>query len=403
MPRPELFTTAAEYEYALPPHRIAQHPLPDRAAAKLLVAGPVGALQDATVRDLPTLLPPDTLLVVNDTRVVPARLVFHKPTGARVEVLCLQPVEGGMASGLNQRTMARWWCRVGNAKKWKPEQNLALEGPAGPSLWATKGEPAGNAFDVRFSWTPPEKTFGEVLAALGSVPLPPYLNRAPNASDTARYQTVFAQQPGAVAAPTAGLHLTPEILAQLRQKGVQTCPVTLHVGAGTFQPLAEGPVRNHTMHAEEVAVPQEALEKLAAHTGPVVVVGTTSLRTIESLCWHARAVAAGSASAAKLAVPQWPQEKRSGAAILPLLRQLCDRLKAEGAARVEGKTQLMIAPGYAFQRAEGLLTNFHQPGSTLLVLTAAWLGTERWKAVYAHALANGYRFLSYGDANLYWR
>ncbi|MFD1468292.1 S-adenosylmethionine:tRNA ribosyltransferase-isomerase [Hymenobacter caeli] len=394
------------FTYDLPPGRIAPAPLPDRAASRLLVSRG-GVIQDRTFRDLPGELPPGTLLVFNDTKVVRARLLAQRPTGGAVELFCLEPVapHRALEPALAQTGACTWRGLVGNGRRWK-EGPVAVEftAPDGQpaTLWAARqAREAGGTALLDFRWEPVYLTFAEVLHAAGHLPLPPYLGRPDTAADAVRYQTVYAAHEGAVAAPTAGLHFTPELLAELARRGVATAHVTLHVGAGTFQPVKAAQMAEHPMHTEPLIVTAALLRQLLAHRPrPVIAVGTTSLRTLESLYWLGAALAAGAPVGPELAVGQWqPYENAPDVAPDVALGALLRHLESTGTEALAANTRLLIAPGYRFRLVQGLITNFHQPESTLLLLVAALLGPG-WRAVYDHALATGYRFLSYGDSSL---
>lgn len=399
-----------DFYYDLPAERIAPEPLPDRAASRLLVSRQ-GVIEDKTFRDLPAELPAGSLLIFNDTRVVRARLLAQRPTGGVVELFCLEPVapHRALEPALQQTGAATWRCLVGNGRRWKSGPvSLRFDVAGQPAtLWAERqATEAGGESLINFRWEPAALPFAEVLRAAGHLPLPPYLHRPDTATDAVRYQTVYAAHEGAVAAPTAGLHFTPEVLAELAARGLASGYVTLHVGAGTFQPVKAETMAGHPMHAEPIIVQASLLRQLLAHRPhPVIAVGTTSLRTLESLYWLGAALARQPASVgAELRVDQWqpyaplaPGE----AEIAPeaALQALLAHLEASGSAAIEASTQLLIAPGYRFRLAQGLITNFHQPESTLLLLVAALLGPG-WRQVYDHALSHGYRFLSYGDSSL---
>jgi S-adenosylmethionine:tRNA ribosyltransferase-isomerase len=404
-----------DFTYPLPTDRIASEPLPDRAASRLLVSKR-GALSDKVFRDLPSELPAGSMLVFNDTRVVRARLRARRPTGGQVELFCLEPVapHRSLELALQQTGRCTWRCLVGNGRRWK-EGPVTLEFETADghtaTLWAERqAQEAGTAL-IDFRWEPATLPFAEVLRTGGHLPLPPYLGRPDTATDAVRYQTVYAAVEGAVAAPTAGLHFTPELLAELQQRGFSTGHVTLHVGAGTFQPVKANRMADHAMHTEPILVSAALLRQLLAHRPhPVVAVGTTSLRTLESLYWlgvtqmqASRSTTPGARSAEELLVTQWqPYETvDSAAAVSPeaALTALLAHLEASGTDTLQASTQLLIAPGYRFRLVDGLITNFHQPESTLLLLVAALLGPD-WRAVYNHALVKGYRFLSYGDSSL---
>ena len=403
-----------DFTYDLPPGRIAAEPLPDRAASRLLVSRG-GSLEDRHFADLPAALPPGALLVFNDTKVVRARLFCHKPTGAVVELFCLEPVapHTALEPAMQQTGTCVWRCLVGNGKRWKDGPvTLDFEAQGQPAtLLAHRAQAEDGTALVRFAWQPAALPFAEVLHAAGRLPLPPYLNRAATPADAVRYQTVYAAHEGAVAAPTAGLHFTPELLAQLRAQGFGTAHVTLHVGAGTFQPVKAARMADHPMHTEPLVVTAALLRQLLAHRPrPVIAVGTTSLRTLESLYWlgagllqHPATNAAAHPAAhraAPLLVAQWqPYATADSPTPEAALHALLAHLEALGTDTLEARTCLLIAPGYAFRLVQGLVTNFHQPESTLLLLVAALIGPP-WRTVYAHALAHNYRFLSYGDSSL---
>jgi S-adenosylmethionine:tRNA ribosyltransferase-isomerase len=388
-----------DFTYDLPVERIAQHPLAERDASKLLVYKE-GGITDDRFGSLAKHLPEGALLVLNDTRVVKARIVSHRATGARIECMVLEPENGRpMELALQDRRMTRWWCMVGNAKRWTGE--ALTVGQGNKVLRAERKEHRDGEHLIEFSWDN-EETFAAMLSAHGHVPLPPYMKRKEDAEDPSRYNTVFAERDGSVAAPTASLHFTPDVLRSLRERRVEMAKVTLHVGAGTFLPVKSERMEGHAMHTEQVRIPRTTVELLRDTIGhsPIVPVGTTALRTIESLCWFGDDLLDGLANE-EMNVPQWrpydPAPKDTRDSLDAVLRWMDDRAVDE----VTGRTGVMIAPGYRFRLAEGLVTNFHQPGSTLLLLVAALIGPE-WRKVYAHALASDYRLLSYGDGSLLW-
>lgn len=403
------------FTYPLPAHRIAPEPLPDRAGSRLLVSR-AGQLTDKTFRDLPGELPPGALLIFNDTRVVRARLLARRPSGGQVELFCLEPVapHRSLELALQQTAHCTWRCLVGNGRRWKDGpvtlDFTAADGQAATLRAERRVQEAGSAL-IDFQWEPAALPFAEVLRAGGHLPLPPYLGRPDTATDAVRYQTVYAAAEGAVAAPTAGLHFTPELLAELTDQGFATGHVTLHVGAGTFQPVKAEQMADHPMHTEPILVRAALLRQLLAHRPrPVLAVGTTSLRTLETLYWlgvgllhNPNPPTAENQAPPELLVTQWqPYEMAAAAAhISPAaaLTALLRYLEANRTDTLQASTRLLIAPGYRFRLIDGLITNFHQPESTLLLLVAALLGSE-WRAVYEHALAHDYRFLSYGDSSL---
>ena len=393
--------TMDSVHYALPGERIAQYPLAERDACKLLHFR-AGRITDHVFRDLPALLPPGALLVMNETRVVNARLIFQRSSGARIEVLCLEPAGGkAVEEAFQERGAARWKGFVGNARRWKPDEVLRSRLDALEISVERAGEHV-----LLFSWSPASLTFAEVLDRIGHVPLPPYMQRPDEVADKDRYNTVFALHEGSVAAPTASLHFTQDVLEQLDARGIRRTGLTLHVGAGTFLPVKGDRIAEHHMHQEQVRVPLKALQALREQVGrgPVVAVGTTALRTLESIYWHG-VDRLHDRSGMHIDVDQWrPYEATAGPLPSPgaVLDRLLDDLGRSGEDQLVGATRLLIAPGYRVRMAGGLVTNFHQPGSTLLLLVSAFVGPD-WRRVYDHALANGYRFLSYGDSSLLWR
>ena len=399
-----------DFTYPLPPERIAPEPLPDRSASRLLVSRG-GIITDQHFRDLAGELPAGSLLVFNDTRVVRARLLARRPTGGQVELFCLEPMapHRSLELALQQTRHCTWRCLVGNGRRWK-EGPVTLEFTTAEGQAATlhaerQAQETGTAL-IDFRWEPATLPFAEVLRAAGHLPLPPYIARPDTATDAVRYQTVYAAAEGAVAAPTAGLHFTPEILAELQAKDFSIGHITLHVGAGTFQPVKADHMAGHPMHTEPILVTAALLRQLLAHRPrPVLAVGTTSLRTLETLYWLGVGLLQKPEQNTPhaLLVTQWqPYEQATAAASISpeaALAALLQHLEVLGTDTLEANTRLLIAPSYRFRLVDGLITNFHQPESTLLLLVAALLGPG-WRAVYDHALAHDYRFLSYGDSSL---
>lgn len=384
-----------EYNYPLPDERIAKHPLRERDRCKLLVRRGDGALEDHTFSELPALLPDGAMLLYNNTRVINARLRFRKESGALIEIFCLEPVspvDYAVNFACTGAEGVEWQCFVGNSKRWKEGP---LKGLVGDSiLTAERVEKIGNASIVRFTWTG-EMTFAEVIAAAGELPIPPYLNRATEQSDAEDYQTVFSRIDGSVAAPTAGLHFTPELLRAVDAAGMQRRELTLHVGAGTFQPVKSEHIGEHEMHSEFISVDRRLIEELAETERPVVAVGTTSVRTLESL-YHLGCLAAQGRSIAE--VPQWYPYSDEHTHLSR--REALGALAAVCGERLVATTRVIIAPGYDYKVVDGIITNFHQPKSTLLLLVSAFVGSD-WRTMYDHALNDSsYRFLSYGDACL---
>jgi S-adenosylmethionine:tRNA ribosyltransferase-isomerase len=455
----------SEFNYELPDASVAKYPLHERDQSKLL-CWEEGAISDHHFADLPSLLPEGSMLVFNNTRVIHARLHFVKSTGALIEVFCLEPTDPrDYVHSFAQTSSCRWKCIVGNLKRWKGEvlrMEVAMgndgetEGPrdgakkegekgrggegasATPGIAASRdvacnvsenlihsekailsenlihsvkvilsaelmGELEGG-FEIRFSWDNPEFAFAEILEAAGNIPIPPYLHRASEEIDLTVYQTVYAKIKGSVAAPTAGLHFTPRVLESLDARQISCEELTLHVGAGTFQPVKSDTIGGHQMHTEHFTVSRDLIERLMHPHGGVVAVGTTSVRTLESLYWIGCKIAHNPLTAPdQLPVSQWEPYREVVGHIeaRTALQSILEWMDARRLTSLETSTQIMILPGYRFRIISGLVTNFHQPQSTLLLLISAILG-EEWKRVYAHALAGGYRFLSYGDANLYW-
>ena len=385
-----------DFTYNLPDERIAHHPLEERDASKLLVYRRGEPIQTNPFRSLATCLDSDSVLVFNNTKVIHARLLFAGGNGARIEVFCLEPIED---SGL-----WIWRCMVGNAKRWKPDEVLHLEQEdmrIAARLVGREEDLFIVAFELK-SAVP--NGFDVVLEQLGKIPLPPYIKRQAGEADQARYQTVYAQHKGSVAAPTAGLHFTERVLSDLDASGIKRMEVTLHVGAGTFAPVKAETMAGHIMHQERISVPRTFFEELEKQPhARLVAVGTTSLRTMETLYWCGVKVAQNpGALLSQTCVHQWePYEINGGITWREAYAALHNYLKSNGLDVLEGQTQLLIAPGYSIKTASGLITNFHQPNSTLLLLVAACIGDD-WRNVYEYALHNDYRFLSYGDSSLLW-
>ena len=395
----------ADYNYPLADERIAKHPLSARECCKVLFhCG--GEIAEYHFSDVPALLPSDSLLVYNNTRVINARLRFRKSTGSMIEIFCLEPVAPRDYQLIFQTTeRCTWLCLVGNSKRWKQgalSQQVEVEGEP-VTINATRGERRGNAFEITFDWDGNDVTFASVLEALGEIPIPPYLNRGTEESDLTDYQTVYSHIDGSVAAPTAGLHFTDEVLAECDRRGIERRELTLHVGAGTFQPVKSDNIGDHGMHTEFISVPRALLEELATTSRKVVAVGTTSVRTLESLYFVGQILEDNpDASEEELRVTQWmPYTTPCQISTQKALENIVAYLDRHGASDYVGSTQLMIAPGYSYRLVKGMITNFHQPQSTLLLLVAAFVGNENWRGIYDYALAHDFRFLSYGDACLF--
>ncbi len=422
-----------EYNYPLPDERIAKYPLANRDQSKLLIYRD-GKVSEDQFYHIGEYLSADSLLIYNNTRVIQARLEFHKNTppnptqpqhnptqsqGARIEVFCLEPLEPhDYQLSLGSTSGCTWKCMIGNAKKWKSGAlSLPVQLPSGEhiTLSAEKGEQTGNTFAVRFWWNTPASnlsplasnlniSFAEILDAVGELPIPPYLNRKTEESDKTTYQTVYSRIKGSVAAPTAGLHFTDNVLNGLRQKGIQTAEVTLHVGAGTFQPVKVADANQHTMHTEIIAVPRETIATLMANLGHIVAVGTTSMRTLESLYFIGEELCAGfrmpDSEDTTLSVAQFvPYQQEHTLSTREALQALLDYLDNTQQDTLHAETQIMIKPGYQFRVVDQLITNFHQPKSTLLLLVSAFVGGD-WHTIYDYALSHNFRFLSYGDSSI---
>ena len=403
-PTPPQEININDFSYELPEHRIAKFPLEQRDASKLLVYKD-GNLNHTVFRNLPEQLPTGSLLLFNDTKVIHARLYFTLPNGKRLEILCLEPLQPAeYQQNFSHTQSVRWKCLVGGNRKWKSGQiEKTFSTPHGDvTLTATRLGRTADAFEIQFDWNAPKLAFGELLAAAGIIPLPPYLNRETQAEDEDRYQTVYAREKGSVAAPTAGLHFTDQVFQDLDAKGIQRAFVTLHVGAGTFKPVSADALGEHEMHEESIYLQRDTLHTLytaVAENRPIIPVGTTSLRLLESLYWHASQIQQGTAQT-HIDVPQWiPYQNLPRISAAEALQTLLQHMDRRQTNELQGYTQLIIAPSYTFGIAKGIITNFHQPRSTLLLLIAALIGQD-WRRVYDFALQHNFRFLSYGDSSL---
>lgn len=394
----------ADYNYELPDDRVAKYPLPNRDESKLLVYKN-GSFEESVFNRITDYLPKDSLLVFNNTKVIHARIFFRKETGSSIEVFCLEPYNMAVSEAFEQRKECRWMCFVGNNKKWKSGKlsREIIDGDKKINLTVSREEACGNAWIVLFEWDDDSYSFAHIIEKAGTIPLPPYLNRAAEADDKERYQTVYAQHEGSVAAPTAGLHFTPNVFAKLKNIGIDTEFVTLHVGAGTFKPVDSETIGEHEMHVERIQITRENVENLLKHIHqPIIAVGTTSVRTLESLYWIGVKLCYGLVSN-DLSVEQWEpyelsEKQRIGAE--ESLSKVLAFMDDNDLDVLYGSTKLMIAPGYEYRIVKGIVTNFHQPQSTLLLLVSALIG-EVWKQGYSYALNNGFRFLSYGDSCLF--
>lgn len=395
----------SDYNYTLPPERIARYPLAHRDQSKLLVYDK-GKISRHVFKDIAGFIPEYSLLICNNTKVIQARLHFRKPTGALIEIFCLEPhLPNDYQLIFEQREHCEWQCLVGNKKKWK-DGKLALHfalGNNNVTLEAEITETAENHVVVRFSWNG-KFSFAEILEAVGELPIPPYLNRETEESDKETYQTVYSKIDGSVAAPTAGLHFTQNVFDSLKKRNIECDEVTLHVGAGTFKPVKATEINGHEMHSEYICVKRHTIERLIAHGGHCTAVGTTSVRTLESLFYIGLKIMRNpNISPDQLHVEQWlpydTLEADNDIDPLQPLNAILTWLDTHNLSTIHTTTQIIIAPGYKYHIVERIITNFHMPQSTLLLLVSAFIG-EDWKQVYDYALDNDFRFLSYGDSSI---
>jgi S-adenosylmethionine:tRNA ribosyltransferase-isomerase len=389
-----------DFTYLLPDERIAKYPLEKRDESKLLVYQNE-VISDFKFNQISSILDENALLISNETKVIAARLLFQTSSGANIEVFCLEPYSPAeINQSLQSNTSVQWMCMIGNSKKWKPEESLTMACNEF-NLIVKKVVPQQNGWVISFEWDQSSKTFADILSQAGHIPLPPYLNRTDEESDKVRYQTIFAKHEGSVAAPTAGLHFSNEVVDDLATKNIHFATVTLHVGAGTFLPVKSDTLEGHHMHEEIFMVTLDSLHKIRNNNGQRIVVGTTSLRTIESLYWTAVQLQENATlNLSDCHVTQWmPYEKTQTMTANEALDLLIHHAEKNNLVQISGKTSLLIAPGYDIKMVDGIITNFHQPNSTLLLLISAMVGDD-WKKIYAHALQNNYRFLSFGDSSL---
>lgn len=391
-----------DFDYPLPEGRIAKFPLERRDASRLLVYR-IGDISERTFADIGSVVPRGTLFVFNETKVVRARLIMHKASGARVEVFCLEPhAPADYERAFAAKGCCEWSCIVGNLKKWKEGEVEIPFDHNGRScrLAATLAERGAREHIVRFGWDA-DISFGQLLEHLGRIPIPPYLNRDSEEIDNTRYQTVYSRFEGSVAAPTAGLHFTGELIERLRAEGFGFAGITLHVGAGTFLPVKEEDAARHAMHTEHFEVSLASLRQLRASLGHIVAVGTTSVRTLESLPALGWRIRTGGDPQCGRTVGQWePYDIPADYTGAGALDDLAAYMEARGLERLKASTQIMITPrGFRFRLVGGLVTNFHQPRSTLLLLVSAFVGDD-WRRIYDYALREGFRFLSYGDSSI---
>ncbi len=397
-----------DFTYFLPDEKIALFPLAQRDQSKLLIYEEGNISQD-TYANISNVVPENSLLIFNNTKVIQARIFFQKSTGGVIELFCLEPYEENneYVTIMSKTRSVKWKCFIGGVSKWKEEwlyKNIQVEDTL-VSLQVRIVQTIPDAFVVEFFWDSDSITFSEVLEACGEIPLPPYIKRKADAADSDRYQTIYARHDGSVAAPTAGLHFTPAILKSLENKNCSIDYVTLHVGAGTFKPVKASTMEQHEMHAEWIDVNVATIENiLQSLSKTIVATGTTSLRTIESLYWMgAKVYLHPEISLQEISISQWevyePEMNNATIDSSVALQSLIDWLKVNNLNKLFTKTQILITPGYKFRIANKLITNFHQPQSTLLLLVAAILGDD-WKRVYDYALQNEFRFLSYGDGSI---
>jgi len=395
-----------DFFYHLTPEKIAQFPVAKRDESKLLIYRDQ-EISQSLFKNIPDYIPSGSLLVFNDTKVIHTRLLFRKNTGAEIEIFCLEPddIQHDLQLAFQQKNNCRWKCLVGNSKKWK-EGTLIWEYSSINSIIELKAERCESHKEfsiINFSWKPADLSFAEVLEQAGVMPLPPYINREAEASDTIRYQTIYAHNEGSIAAPTAGLHFTNAVMQKLEGKNIDKEYVSLHVGAGTFKPVSTENIEDHVMHTEQIVVKTATIKKLIeTEKKKIIAVGTTSVRTLESLYWMGVKLITQKINNHFYHIGQWDAYKESNLEI-PVnesLSILYDYLKKNDLAVLRASTQLLIKPGYKFRLVNGMITNFHQPKSTLLLLVSAFTGNE-WKKIYDFALAYDFRFLSFGDCCLF--
>lgn len=393
-----------DYNYDLPDEKITKYPLDERDMSKLLVFDG-DKIEEDRFRNISTHLPAGSLLLFNDTKVINARMIFEKETGARIEVFCLDPISpSDYAQAFAQNGRCSWKCLVGNSKKWKDgrlKKSIIVDGK-NLDLYITRVREIGNSFEILFEWDNPDICFSQIIDVAGNIPIPPYLNRNSEDIDKVRYQTVYSHYQGSVAAPTAGLHFTERVMGDLKKCNIQSDAVTLHVGAGTFQPVKTDNAAEHEMHTEHFIVKRTTIEKIVQYLGNITITGTTTVRTVESLfCVGAQVFENKDVDAEEFHVSQWEAyEYKDKYDAREILENLLSWMTAKGLEYIRCATQIMIVPGFRFRITDRLITNFHQPKSTLMLLLSAFIGDE-WRKVYGYALENNFRFLSYGDSCLF--
>jgi S-adenosylmethionine:tRNA ribosyltransferase-isomerase len=394
-----------DFDYSLPEERIAKYPLKKRDASKLLIYK-AGTITENVFSNIASFLPENALLVYNNTKVIEARIHFRKETGALIEVFCLEPAQPtDYALSLSATKECVWKCFVGNQKKWKNgilNKELEINGTQF-TFSAELVERKGNVNFVRFRWNNENIHFAEILEKAGELPIPPYLHRATEESDLITYQTVYAKIKGSVAAPTAGLHFTPEVFESLKSRNIETAELTLHVGAGTFQPVKTQQIADHQMHTEVIEIHKSTIEKLLKNIGKIIAVGTTSVRTLESLYYIGLLIEKQQfpdENHPYFFIPQWmPYQTESSLTPEASLQLILNEMNKRNISLLHTQTQLIIQPGYTFRLTNGMITNFHQPKSTLLLLVSAFVDGN-WREIYDFALSHDFRFLSYGDSSL---
>lgn len=394
---PEIFTS--DFVYNLPEDKIAYHPVNQRSASKLLVLKN-NRISEKHFYELPEIIDNNSIFVLNDTKVVPARIIFKKNTGAAIEIFCLEPsTPSNYFESLNTKSQCSWHCMVGNKKKWNGQILKNVHNNI--DLYAELIYNDNESNIVSFRWNG-DLTFNQVLEIFGKIPLPPYINRESKNEDKLNYQTVYANNEGSVAAPTAGLHFTQEIIKKLKSKGVDIEYITLHVGAGTFKPITSKMATNHKMHHEWIYISKNTINNLLNNIDKkIIAIGTTSVRSLESIYWFGVNIIKNN-NCTEFNISQWmpynnDDKLYSRKEILTEILNYMNKYKLEN---ITGTTELIIVPGYNFKMIDVMLTNFHQPSSTLLMLVSAFIG-DVWKDVYNYALQNNFRFLSYGDACLF--
>lgn len=394
----------SDFTYELPDDRIAKYPLENRDHSKLLV-WQNELIQDKNFWNLPEILPSSAHLFFNNTKVVHARHIFTKESGAKIEIFCLEPIDGNYQKAFGSKGLSEWKCLIGNAKRWKfgPLKKVAFVKHKEIHIQAEMRSQDGQFSHICFTWDQPEIAFADLLSETGILPLPPYLNREANKKDELQYQTTYAKEEGSVAAPTAGLHFTKETFEALKNRNIETTEITLHVGAGTFLPVKASTMNDHEMHREHMEIPTIAIEKLLhslVHKQCIIPVGTTSMRSLETLYWYGVKLVLKLANTSNFNLLQWePYELAQDISAEESISALLKYLKENSIQTLYGSTQLLIAPGYRMRITDALVTNFHQPESTLLLLVSALVG-ENWRTIYTHALQNNYRFLSFGDSSI---